>query len=181
MPRFKDFFHFFFFRGKRMTLMNISRTNSWWSWPMEQYPSNVYFYFCLQKQIKYLVLLLLFKTLPLCQSVRWNVAYGFYKVKFLCDASILTVDKGICLWDAGRALGRYLIFRQMRVLEVLALLQTRGLKVALKWLADQSLSPLCWWPIMEGGSKAWDKIIGFLFFLDCFFQKTWSQDVLLLI
>lgn len=181
MPGFKDFFHFFFFRGKRMTVfMNISSTNSWWSWPMEQHPSNVYFFFCILKQTKYLVLLLLLKSLPLCPSVSWNVAYGFYMVKFLCDASILTVDKGICLWDAGWALGRCLIFRQLRVLEIFAMLQSRCLKVALKWFTDQSLSPLYWWPIIGGGSKAWDKIFGFLFFLGRFFQKTWSQGVLFL-
>lgn len=170
MPGFKDFLRFLFFRGKRMTLlMNISSTNSWWSWPREQHPSNIYSSFISvfksRNKTKCLVLLLLFKTLPLCLSVSWNVACSFCKVKFLCDASTLTVDKGICLWDAGRVLGRCLIFRQLKVLGVLALLQTRGLKVALKWLTDQSLPPLCWWLIIGGGSKAWDKIFGVLFFL----------------
>lgn len=118
-----------------------------------------------------MVLLLLFKTLPPCPSANWNVAYGFYKVKFLCHASILTVEKSICLWVAGRALGRCLIFGWLRVLAVLALLQSGGLKVALKWLTDQSLSPLCLWPIRECGSNAWDKIFGFLFVLVRFFPE----------
>lgn len=113
--------------------------------------------------------MVLFKTLPLCPSVSWNVAYGFYKVKFLCDASILTVDKGICLWDAGRALGRCLIFRVLRVLEVLALLQTGGLKVALKRLThDQSLSPSVLVAIYGGWQQGLRKF--FLFaILPCLF------------
>lgn len=39
---------FFYFSQKRMTLlMNISSTNSWWSWLRKQHPPNVYFFICL--------------------------------------------------------------------------------------------------------------------------------------